>query len=170
MVLLSLLLTETKLLKGFIKGGAPGKWLGVIKDDLDPAEQRLLQLSVHWYPWLTLNQHLMAALLILHQHLSWHFTSTPLRSQSIVVYPYFSTNAYESVNTQLTFDWLLIKCQASIDRDVDWVLIKMSIKGIDGRYRLTLDRDACSTHDWWLIACLVWSSRERFSFKEAQFK
>lgn len=54
-LVLSLLLTETKLFEGFIKGRAPSKWLGVIKDDLDPVEQRLPQSSFHWYPWPSVN-------------------------------------------------------------------------------------------------------------------
>lgn len=79
-------------------------------------------------PMDTLGRHSMVnTQSTLHQHLGWHSVDSQLINCQLM------HTSQNSDDIQPTVDRL------SIDRDVNWVLIEMSIKGVNHGYWLTLD-------------------------------
>ena len=106
------------------------------------------------HPWLSGNRHSrltldwpsIDTLATLHWHHGWH--AVDISADSWIIFNPWIWVSQHSPDYWLTVDQVSTECGLSINWYIDWVLIKMLIKGIDQEYWLTLDHGCLiNTHD-----------------------
>lgn len=120
------------------------------------------QLSVDWYPWLTLNGNLIDIRLIFEQHWGWQSVESQLIFADMHAIVYQTDQcisvSWQSTDYRPTVYGVLIRCNRgvvqvssdcwlSVDQDFGWG----SIKVMNGH----LAMDAFSSHDQIIVPCSI---------------